>query len=87
VGHTRHGAVDGWDEATGLELDASPEEISMLDWAIDGVLRRRIEASEEARRWRLDHLAEYRQSRSWLRHEAHLVLDRHCRAHRYPGGA
>ena len=39
------------------------------------VLRRRIEASEEARQWRLDHLAEYQQARGWLRHEADLVLD------------
>lgn len=46
----------------------------LLD-ASDDVLRRRIEASEEARQWRLDHLAEYRQARGWLRGEADLVLD------------
>lgn len=46
----------------------------LLD-ASDEVLRRRIEASQEARQWRLDHLAQYRQARSWLRHEADLVLD------------
>ena len=46
----------------------------LLD-ASDDVLRRRIEASPEARQWRLDHLAEYRQARGWLRREADLVLD------------
>jgi chloramphenicol 3-O-phosphotransferase len=46
----------------------------LLD-ASDDVLRRRIEASEEARQWRLDHLTEYRQARDWLRREADLVLD------------
>jgi chloramphenicol 3-O-phosphotransferase len=46
----------------------------LLD-ADDEVLRRRIGASEEARQWRLEHLAEYRQARSWLRGEADLVLD------------
>jgi len=34
----------------------------LLD-ASDEVLRHRIEASREARQWRLDHLAEYRQAR------------------------
>lgn len=38
-------------------------------------LRRRIETSEEARQWRLDHLAAYHQARPWLCHEADLVLD------------
>jgi hypothetical protein len=46
----------------------------LLD-ASDDVLSRRIEASEEARQWRLDHLTEYRQARGWLRREADLVLD------------
>lgn len=46
----------------------------LLD-ASDDVLRSRIEASAEARQWRLDHLPEYRQARGWLRREADLVLD------------
>jgi AAA domain len=46
----------------------------LLD-ADQDVLRRRIEASAEARQWRLDHLAEYRQAGSWLHREADLVLD------------
>ena len=46
----------------------------LLD-ASDDILRRRIEASQEARQWRLDHLTEYRQARGWLRLEADLVLD------------
>ena len=37
-------------------------------------LRRRIEGSDEARQWRLDHLATYRRARPWLREEADLVL-------------
>lgn len=46
----------------------------LLD-AGDDVLRHRIEASTEARQWRLEHLARYRQERPWLRHKADLVLD------------
>lgn len=46
----------------------------LLD-ASEDALRRRIEASEEAWPWRLDHLAEYHQARAWLRHGADLVLD------------
>ncbi len=45
----------------------------LLD-ASDDVLRRRIEGSDEARQWRLDHLATYRRARPWLREEADLVL-------------
>jgi len=43
--------------------------------ADEDVLRRRIEASDEARQWRLCHLPEYREARSWLRQEADLMLD------------
>ena len=46
----------------------------LLD-ASEEVLRRRIEASQEARQWRLDHLTEYRQAHGWLRRDADLVLD------------
>jgi hypothetical protein len=46
----------------------------LLD-AGEDVLRARIEASPEARQWRLDHLAPYRAARPWLRQEADLVVD------------
>ena len=43
--------------------------------AWEHILRRRIEASDEARQWRLDHLASYHRALPWLREEADLVLD------------
>jgi chloramphenicol 3-O-phosphotransferase len=46
----------------------------LLD-ASEPALRRRIEASEEARQWRLDHLAGYRRARPWLCQDADFVLD------------
>jgi hypothetical protein len=58
----------------GLRAAGLPVFHILLD-AIEDVLRRRIEASDEARQWRLDHLAEYGLARPWLRQEADLVLD------------
>jgi len=58
----------------GLRAAGVPVFHVLLD-ASEEVLRRRIEASEEARQWRLDHLAEYCRARPWLRQEADLVLD------------
>ncbi len=46
----------------------------LLD-AREPALRSRIEASEEAVEWRLDHLAEYRAARPWLQEAADLVVD------------
>lgn len=46
----------------------------LLDGRED-VLRARIESSGEARQWRLDHLARYRDARPWLLQEADLVVD------------
>jgi hypothetical protein len=43
--------------------------------ADEAVLRQRIEASEEARQWRLDHLAGYRTAREWMLQSADLVVD------------
>ena len=59
---------------TGLQAAGMAVFHVLLD-ASDDVLRRRIEASPEARQWRLEHLAAYRQARGWLRREADLVLD------------
>jgi hypothetical protein len=39
------------------------------------VLRDRIEASQEAVEWRLEHVAEYQAARSWLLDAADLVVD------------
>jgi chloramphenicol 3-O-phosphotransferase len=46
----------------------------LLD-AEEDILRRRIEASDEAREWRLDHLASYHLALPWLCEEADLVVD------------
>jgi chloramphenicol 3-O-phosphotransferase len=43
--------------------------------ASEDVLRRRIEGSDEARQWRLAHLAGYRLALPWLRRDADLLLD------------
>jgi hypothetical protein len=43
--------------------------------ADEAALRTRIEGSDEATQWRLDHLAPYRAARSWLIEEADLVVD------------
>ncbi len=59
---------------TGLRTAGTAVFHVLLD-ADDDVLRRRIGASGEARQWRLDHLAAYREARPWLRREADLVLD------------
>ncbi len=59
---------------SGLRAAQLPVFHVLLD-ADDGVLRGRIEASEEARQWRLDHLAPYRAVRQELAAAADLVLD------------
>ena len=46
----------------------------LLD-ADDDALRQRTEAGDEARDWRLAHLAAYRQAREWLLPAADLVVD------------
>jgi predicted kinase len=46
----------------------------LLD-ADEAVLRRRIEGSDDARQWRLDHLTEYRAARAWMTAAADLVVD------------
>jgi hypothetical protein len=60
--------------SAGLRAAGLPVFHILLD-ASEGVLRRRIEASDEGRQWRLGHLAECGLARPWLRQEADLVLD------------
>jgi chloramphenicol 3-O-phosphotransferase len=43
--------------------------------AADAVLRNRIETSDEAREWRLTHLDEYQDARSWMTDAADFVVD------------
>jgi predicted kinase len=43
--------------------------------ASDAVLRNRIETSDEAREWRLTHLDEYQDARSWMTEAADYVVD------------
>jgi AAA domain len=43
--------------------------------AADAVLRRRIETSDEAVEWRLTHLGEYQDARSWMTEAADYVVD------------
>jgi hypothetical protein len=50
----------------------------LLD-ADEDVLRARIDASQEARQWQLDHLAPYRAARPWLRQQADLMVDTSAR--------
>ena len=64
-----------WPECRPTRCRSSAAVFHILLDASDDTLRRRIEASAEARQWRLDHLTEYRQARGWLRREADLVLD------------
>jgi chloramphenicol 3-O-phosphotransferase len=59
---------------TGLRASGLAVLHILLD-AHEEALRARIEASEDARQWRLDHLGAYHDARSWLRREADLVVD------------
>ena len=43
--------------------------------ASDAVLRNRIQTSDEAREWRLTHLDEYQDARSWMTEAADYVVD------------
>jgi chloramphenicol 3-O-phosphotransferase len=58
----------------GLTARGLPVFHVLLDCSED-VLRRRIENSDEARQWRLNHLADYRRARGWLIEAADLVVD------------
>ena len=46
--------------------------------ADEEVLRQRIEGSGDAQAWRLAHLAEYQESRSWMIAAADLVVNTGC---------
>lgn len=59
---------------TGLEAAGHPMFHVLLD-ASDDALRQRIDGSDEARQWRLDHLAAYRAARQWLTRDADLIVD------------
>ena len=58
----------------GLEAAGLPVFHVVLD-AQEPALRSRIEGSDEARPWRLAHLAEYRAARGWMIGDADLVVD------------
>ncbi len=58
----------------GLEAAGQSVFHVLLD-AQEPALRARIEASDEARPWRLGHLAEYRAARGWMIDDADLVVD------------
>jgi chloramphenicol 3-O-phosphotransferase len=59
---------------SGLEAAGQTVFLVLLD-ASDDALRRRIEGSDEARQWRIDHLAAYRAAREWMITDADLVVD------------
>ncbi len=59
---------------SGLRAAGQPVVHVVLD-ADEAVLRGRIEGSDEARQWRLDHLAAYRAARAWMTAAADLVVD------------
>lgn len=58
----------------GLEASGQPLFHVLLD-ASDDALKARIEGSEEATQWRLDHLDAYRSAREWMITDADLVVD------------
>jgi len=58
----------------GLEAAGQPVFHVLLD-ASEDALRQRIEGSDEATQWRLDHLASYQAARGWMTTEADLVVD------------
>jgi AAA domain len=66
---------DYWDE---LRAGFTRADIDLRHVVLDpseSALRARIEASEEAQEWRLDHIAEYIDARGWLLPAADLVID------------
>ncbi len=63
------------DEIFGAIRAAGQEILHVLLDAPDQVLRRRIDLSDEARGWRLDHLDHYASSKVWMRARADLVVD------------
>lgn len=58
----------------GLEAVGQNMFVVLLD-ASDDALHSRIEASDEARQWRLDHLATYQAAREWMARDCDLVVD------------
>lgn len=59
---------------SGLEAAGQTMFVVLLDASYEA-LHQRIEASDEARQWRLDHLATYQAAREWMASDADLVLD------------
>lgn len=55
--------------------ESDQQVFNVLIDATQDALRARIEASDEARQWRLDHLAAYREARGWMSADADLVVD------------
>jgi hypothetical protein len=64
-----------WTEITDRVRDRGGEIFHVLLEADEATMRRRIEGSELAIGWRLDHLAEFRQARSWIADAADLIVD------------
>jgi chloramphenicol 3-O-phosphotransferase len=59
--------------------DAGLEVFHVVLDAAEDVLRQRIQGSAKAQAWRLDHLAGYRTSRTWMIRAADLAVDTSCR--------
>jgi hypothetical protein len=80
-----NGQLPGWrlfdPETVGLMLRGALADHPVSDFQHwPQALRRRIESSQEARGWRLDHLERYASSRASLRARADLIIDTDSRA-------
>jgi hypothetical protein len=62
-------------EIVGRLASAGQQTFHVVLDAPEAVLRQRIEASDEAQAWRLEHLRVYLAARSWMVGQADLVLD------------
>jgi chloramphenicol 3-O-phosphotransferase len=66
---------DYLDQIFGLLRAADQDVFHVVLDASDSVLRNRIAGSDEAQAWRLGHLDEYQDARSWLTDAADFVVD------------
>ncbi len=64
-----------WTEISGRIRERGGEIFHVLLEADEATMRRRIEGSDLAIGWRLDHLAEFQQARSWMAQAADLIVD------------
>jgi hypothetical protein len=64
-----------WTEISGRIRDRGGEIFHVVLEADEATMRRRIEKSDLAIDWRLEHLLEFQQARSWMAAAADLIVD------------